>query len=163
MCLFQAAAESYLISNGSILSLFILFCIHNVAFSKIFDDMILKWNGHDNEKSIIDLVRFRLLVKKWVRPWKNCLCLILMIQLNHLCLSFYCRWFLKTAEIYSPIIMIQLMNSMFVVALSLFQLNLVWPSFVLINCWKYLLILYSNSETPTTWLRHGANYVIRND
>lgn len=150
--------EAYLIANVSILTLFLVFCIHIEAFSEIFTDMIVKWNQHSdatecNEgKSIVDLIRFYLLVKKWVQPGPQ--------NVFQWPQNFHSRfrWFLQTAEIYSPLILIQLGNSMFVIALVLFQLDLVnrlaWLN-VSHQIWKIKVEFHLEFrwlETPTTWL-----------
>lgn len=73
MCFFSTIGAAFLFANALILSLFLLFCIHFRAFLEIFKDMIAnsnhrkdenRRNDDDGRKSIVDLIRFHLLIKE---------------------------------------------------------------------------------------------------
>lgn len=54
---------------GVVLLLFVAICLHNQAFSEMFDQSIDKWNGRkgknqNDEKFLCDLMRFHLTVKE---------------------------------------------------------------------------------------------------
>lgn len=58
-----------LVGFGVVLLLFVAICLHNQAFSEIFEHSIDKWNrrkgkNQNDEKFLCDLMRFHLTVKE---------------------------------------------------------------------------------------------------
>lgn len=58
-----------LVGFGVVLLLFVAICLHNHAFSEIFEHSIDKWNrrkgkNQNDEKFLCDLMRFHLTVKE---------------------------------------------------------------------------------------------------
>lgn len=108
--------------NGPILLLFISFCLHHLAFYKMFRQSLLKLSEvnkvKDTEQFICELIQFHSLVKMSV-PY----CFI-NSEFLVLIASIIFSWFQDTASVYSPLILIQLICNVPFLACVVFQFDL---------------------------------------
>lgn len=108
----------YLIANGSLLLFFMSMCIYHRAFLKIFEhsvDNLDAIKGRNKEKCVLDLIRFHISTKKWEPGIDNGVQLKMLI---HVPLFFQCcRWFIESAKIYSPFIILELICCTIIMAI----------------------------------------------
>lgn len=121
----MAFAYGYLIIHGISLILFISMCLHHQAFSKIFKHTIEK-TKECHAKFLRDLIGFHLTAKEYV---VRCADISLIdqtkIMLNFMSCHVHCRWFLHSAHIYKSFVLVQLICSTIVLAVSVFYMDLV--------------------------------------
>lgn len=114
---------TYFTSQGAVLLLFISLCQHHEAFLTIFHHLLMRFQQNDkrtySRHLLSNLVRFHNTAKKWV-----CFVHLSPTETKQILFSF----FTKSAELYSPIILGQLICSVLFLACSAFQLNLVFTS-----------------------------------
>ncbi|XP_055305901.1 odorant receptor 22c-like [Sitodiplosis mosellana] len=100
-CFDLFGADSYFISNGSLLLLFISMCLHHEAFLKRFQQEMSKFDHTlENTKHrdiLCKLVRFHIITKEW---------------------------FLQSADTYRHFVLVQLISSVIFLACIVFQLDL---------------------------------------
>lgn len=74
------------------------------------------------KRKLDELIRFHIMVKKWVCYWAQT-----KRHFHTIRFVFYFefRWFLYTAKVYSPFVLIQLICNMFVLASAVYQMDLV--------------------------------------
>lgn len=88
--------------NAAILLPFVSICLHHQAFYKMFRHLLRKKvrsiEIQDDKEFLCEIINFHSTVK---------------------------GWFLESAQVYSPHLMIQLICNMFILAVTVFQLDLV--------------------------------------
>lgn len=160
-CYFVVVSLTYLTINGTFMLLFISMCLHDYAFYQMFQHFIRKWHESDANRNgaafLCKLIRFHVSVKKWV--WST---FWAFNQNLNVFFEFFFSWFLMSADVYSRIVMIQLLCSMIMMACAFFQLDLVstntpWfsPTFkmwVWSKWFFWTIYIYSNSRMWATKL-----------
>lgn len=101
-------------------------CLHHRAFYQIYQSDVSKL-GHpekdqSHEEMICDLIRFHISRKEYVIFWEMVFVSIVFRSSAFVCFNF--RWFLQSARVFSPYIMIQLISGIFFLAPALVQLDL---------------------------------------
>lgn len=118
--------ESYYFTNGSLLMLFVSICLHHKIFFKTFRNAVQRLDSPeeitDQKKFFCELIQFHNLTKG--QPFlQQAIQFIIIIMI--ISIEFIFRWFLETAELYSPYLMIQLISSTVFLATVTFELDLV--------------------------------------
>lgn len=125
LCVSIAAAGSYFIVTGVLLTLFISMSWHHHAFYQIFEHSVFELNHLDKRRNehiqihLCQLIRYHITIKKWEK-----LDLILIV-IDYWINQYFISWFLKTADVYSPFCLILLISSMMMLSCSAFQMDLV--------------------------------------
>lgn len=124
--------EFYLLGNGAFLLLFISICLYHLAFYKRFKYSISKLSQSENpgndKKLLCDLIQFHNMVKEWVKSIFSDPFLHFLVEFEFHLISFSTdipSWFVETANVYSSLILVQLVISMLTLAQLVFQLDLV--------------------------------------
>lgn len=100
-------------------------CWHHQAFNEMLQHLLRQLNNpNSNEKRkmqiICKIIRFHMQIKEWVLfkfTYFSLLCIIKMISFQ--------RWFNLTAEVFSSLVLMELIDSMMTAAILVFQLDLV--------------------------------------
>lgn len=127
-CYFVIVSLCYLSINGLFMLLFISLCLHKRAFYQMFRHSIREWEASDanrnNFQFLRKLIQFHISVKRLVLfPF-----LVSSLQIEETLTVIYLgiySWFLMSIEVYSRIVMIQLLCSMIMMSCAFFQLDLV--------------------------------------
>lgn len=110
------------ISNGAILLLFISLCLHHRGFYKVFRYSAFQLNTPDrnrnDEEHLRQMIHFHVSVKKWESFHLN-QCGILYNDSSNF------SWFLDSAKLLSPYVMIHTVVSILSIASAIFQMDLV--------------------------------------
>lgn len=120
----------YFFINGAVLMLFVSLTWILQSFTKMYRLTVKKYNNpsqnRNNEAILHGLIDFQNMARQWVlhhyvEPWFTFL--LKMVLRGHRCI-FY-RLFMELMPVYNPLIMIQLICNMLLVATSVFRLYLV--------------------------------------
>lgn len=124
LCFVALFIGIYLISNGSFSILFVSICLHHQTYYKIFQQSMLEFNHpNENHKELLrKLVLFHISIKKWIQFYLISSRISFFIPL----FSGNFRWFLDTANVLSPYVMVHLICNTIFTAGTVFQLDLVY-------------------------------------
>lgn len=146
--------------NGATLVLFISLCLHHRAFYRIFDSIAMKLEKPDKFRNVPDIlnemVRFHISVKGLVNTK-----FIQKLEFHKFCAFSLCvfvpfRWFLESAAVYSPFVLIQLICCMIFLACCVFQMDLVREQFFIGFHYKWNLV----KITIITWFSYALWWYI---
>lgn len=101
--------------------------IVNGAFYDIFEHSIDKWNHLDknlcDESFICDRIRFHVPIKR-SNSWENTIHISIK-DLLYFTFPFLRSWFLQSAKVYNPFVVVQLISSVMVSAIFILYLDMV--------------------------------------
>lgn len=132
ICLGLLGSECYLIATGLLILLYISMCLNHRAFYHIFKHSICVLNSFEQNRNDMELlgeiIHFHNLVKQWVYHGLGTVC---MVDKSNFQLRIGFRWFLDSANVYSPFIMAQMFMSMIMLTCVIFQIDLIlWNSVI---------------------------------